>query len=51
MAAVSATQSAAPVTYDAHSPTVGADGAIILTDHYLIEKLAQFKRERMNWSY
>ena len=25
----------------------GADGAIILTDHYLVEKLAQFNRERV----
>ena len=45
--AVSTTQSGAPVTSDAHSQTVGADGAIILTDHYLIEKLAQFNRERV----
>ena len=45
--AVSTTQSGAPVTSDAHSKAVGADGAIILTDHYLIEKLAQFNRERV----
>ena len=45
--AVSTTQSGAPVTSDAHSKSVGADGAIILTDHYLIEKLAQFNRERI----
>jgi catalase len=45
--AVSTTQSGAPVTSDAHSQSVGADGAIILTDHYLIEKLAQFNRERV----
>ncbi|MCU1511312.1 MAG: Catalase, partial [Arthrobacter sp.] len=38
--AVSTTQSGAPVTSDAHSQATGADGAIILTDHYLIEKLA-----------
>jgi len=44
---VSTTQSGAPVTSDAHSKSVGADGAIILTDHYLIEKLAQFNRERV----
>ncbi|MGO4228335.1 catalase [Arthrobacter sp. YAF34] len=47
MPAVSTTQSGAPVTSDAHSQSVGADGAIILTDHYLIEKLAQFNRERV----
>ena len=45
--AVSTTQSGAPVTSDAHSKAVGADGAIILTDHYLVEKLAQFNRERV----
>ncbi|MGY2745319.1 catalase [Pseudarthrobacter sp. O4] len=43
----STTQSGAPVASDAHSQTTGADGAIILTDHYLIEKLAQFNRERV----
>src|SRR6478609_8852202 len=47
MTAVSTTQSGAPVTSDAHSKSVGADGAIILTDHYLVEKLAQFNRERV----
>ncbi|MFC8039006.1 catalase [Paenarthrobacter sp. NPDC057355] len=44
---ISTTQSGAPVTSDAHSKSVGADGAIILTDHYLVEKLAQFNRERV----
>lgn len=43
----STTQSGAPVTSDAHSQSVGSDGAIVLTDHYLIEKLAQFNRERV----
>lgn len=43
----STTQSGAPVTSDAHSQSVGADGAISLTDHYLVEKLAQFNRERV----
>src|SRR5919205_1054264 len=47
MTAISTTQSGAPVTSDAHSKAVGADGAIILTDHYLVEKLAQFNRERV----
>ena len=47
MTAISTTQSGAPVTSDAHSKSVGADGAIILTDHYLIEKLAQFNRGRV----
>ncbi|HEV7167689.1 MAG TPA: catalase, partial [Micrococcaceae bacterium] len=43
----STTQSGAPVTSDAHAQSVGADGAIVLTDHYLVEKLAQFNRERV----
>ncbi|WP_433874642.1 catalase [Sinomonas atrocyanea] len=43
----STTQSGAPVVSDAHAQSVGADGAIILTDHYLVEKLAQFNRERV----
>ena len=47
MTVISTTQSGAPVTSDAHSKSVGADGAIILTDHYLVEKLAQFNRERV----
>ncbi|WP_035750582.1 catalase, partial [Arthrobacter sp. 35W] len=47
MTAHSTTQSGAPVTSDAHSQSVGADGAIALTDHYLVEKLAQFNRERV----
>ncbi|GAA1343598.1 catalase [Arthrobacter roseus] len=41
------TQSGAPIASDGHSQSVGADGAIPLTDHYLIEKLAQFNRERI----
>ncbi|MDR2566631.1 MAG: catalase [Bifidobacteriaceae bacterium] len=36
-----------PVASDAHSLSVGADGAIALHDHYLVEKLAQFNRERI----
>ena len=43
----STTQSGAPVTSDAQSASVGQDGAIVLTDHYLVEKLAQFNRERV----
>ncbi|GAA1689539.1 catalase [Microcella alkalica] len=41
------TTSGAPVASDQHSQTVGADGVIPLTDHYLVEKLAQFNRERV----
>jgi catalase len=32
--AISTTQSGAPVMSDGHSRSVGADGAIILNDHY-----------------
>jgi len=41
------TQTGTPVTSDAHSLTVGADGATVLHDRYLVEKLAQFNRERI----
>jgi catalase len=41
------TNSGAPVASDEFSQTVGPDGVIALTDHYLIEKLAQFNRERV----
>lgn len=41
------TNSGAPVASDDHSQSVGADGAIALHDHYLVEKLAQFNRERV----
>jgi len=36
-----------PVESDEHSLTVGADGPILLQDAYLIEKMAQFNRERV----
>lgn len=36
-----------PVESDEHSLTVGRDGPILLQDHYLIEKMAQFNRERV----
>ena len=36
-----------PVESDEHSLTIGADGPILLQDHYLIEKMAQFNRERV----
>ncbi|WP_291378630.1 catalase [Demequina sp.] len=41
------TDSGAPVASDAHSLTVGADGPTVLHDHYLVEKLAQFNREKV----
>lgn len=39
--------SGAPVASDEFSQTVGASGSIALHDHYLVEKLAQFNRERV----
>lgn len=41
------TNSGQPVASDEHSQSIGNDGSIALTDHYLIEKLAQFNRERV----
>lgn len=36
-----------PVASDDHSLTLGANGPILLQDHYLFEKNAQFNRERV----
>lgn len=36
-----------PVASDEHSLTVGRDGPILLHDHYLIEQMANFNRERI----
>ncbi|GMA27496.1 hypothetical protein GCM10025874_07490 [Arenivirga flava] len=41
------TNSGAPVASDQHSAAVGNDGPVALVDHYLVEKLAQFNRERV----
>ena len=41
------TNAGAPVASDEHSQSVGADGPIVLHDHYLVEKLAQFNREKV----
>jgi catalase len=41
------TLSGQPVGSDEHSLSVGPDGAIALHDQYLVEKLAQFNRERV----
>src|SRR5690606_11746134 len=40
-------QTGTPVGSDAHSLTTGPDGATALHDRYLVEKLAQFNRERI----
>lgn len=41
------TDAGIPVHSDEHSLTVGPDGPILLHDHYLIEQMAQFNRERI----
>ena len=41
------TDAGIPVTSDEHSLTIGPDGPILLHDHYLIEQMAQFNRERI----
>ncbi len=41
------TDAGVPVASDEHSLTVGPDGPILLHDHYLIEQMAQFNRERV----
>ncbi len=41
------TNAGIPVASDNESLTAGAQGPILLHDHYLVEKLAQFNRERV----
>jgi catalase len=41
------TNAGIPVASDEHSLTQGPSGGILLQDHYLIEKMAQFNRERV----
>lgn len=41
------TDAGAPVPSDTHSLTIGPDGPILLHDHYLIEQMANFNRERI----
>jgi catalase len=41
------TDAGIPVESDEHSLTVGADGPILLQDHYAIEQMAQWNRERV----
>jgi catalase len=41
------TDAGIPAASDEHSLTVGVDGPILLQDHYLIQKMAQFNRERV----
>ncbi|MDT5014827.1 MAG: catalase [Mycobacterium sp.] len=41
------TDAGIPVESDEHSLTIGSDGPILLHDHYLIEQMAAFNRERV----
>ncbi|WP_137681614.1 catalase [Aurantiacibacter suaedae] len=41
------TDAGIPVASEEHSLTVGPDGPILLNDHYLIEQMANFNRERI----
>lgn len=41
------TDAGVPVASDDHSLSVGPDGPLLLQDHYLIEQMAQFNRERI----
>ena len=41
------TDAGVPVYSDEHSLTIGPDGPVLLQDHYLIEQMAMFNRERI----
>jgi catalase len=41
------TDAGIPVPSDDHSLTIGPDGPVLLQDHYLIEQMANFNRERI----
>jgi catalase len=41
------TDAGIPVASDEHSLSVGPDGPLLLQDHYLIEQMATFNRERI----
>jgi catalase len=45
--AATTTDAGIPVESDEHSLTVGSDGPVLLHDHYLIEQMANFNRERI----
>jgi catalase len=44
---ITTTDAGIPAPSDEHSLTLGPDGPILLQDHYLIQKMAQFNRERV----
>ena len=41
------TDAGIPASSDEHSLSVGANGPLLLQDHYLVQKMAQFNRERV----
>ena len=45
--AFTTTDAGIPVASDQHSLSVGPDGPILLQDHYLLEQMANFNRERI----
>ena len=44
---VTTTDAGIPAPSDEHSLTLGPNGPILLQDHYLVQKMAQFNRERV----
>ncbi|HEY6538823.1 MAG TPA: catalase [Candidatus Dormibacteraeota bacterium] len=44
---VTTTDAGIAAASDEHSLTIGPDGPILLQDHYLLQKMAQFNRERV----
>ena len=44
---VTTTDAGIAAASDEHSLTAGPNGPILLQDHYLIQKMAQFNRERV----
>ena len=44
---ITTTDAGIPATSDEYSLSVGANGPLLLQDHYLIQKMAQFNRERV----
>jgi len=47
MSDVTTTDAGIAAPSDEHSQSVGPDGPLLLQDHYLIQKMAQFNRERV----
>src|SRR6266511_4574887 len=44
---VTTTDAGIPAPSDEYSLSVGANGPLLLQDHYLVQKMAQFNRERV----